>query len=131
MNATTVATNIISFRNIPTPDISDWKRRAIKEGCYKYMVDFHQPNEVHYFKTLCEVLEFINKQQYRVRHNYSVWKMMETINIDEFSNDFRYWLVDLSYQKGGIVAYGDQWKEGFYRTWIGRANSYIYKQIDA
>lgn len=128
MNATT---NIIYLSDIPTSGLSDWKRRAIKQGCYKYMVDLHEPNRVHFFKTLCEVLEFINKQQYSVRHNYSVWKMVETINIDEFGNESRYWLVDLSYQKGGVVAYGDQWKEGFYRTLIGRANSYIYKQMDA
>lgn len=130
MNAT--ATNIISFRNIPIPDISDWKARAINEGCYKYMADFHEPNKVHYFKTLSEVREFVQKAPYHRRHNYRLYKMLTAISVATFDDGSLYRFEDLSHNKGGCVAYGDQCKSlESVRSLIGRANTFVYKQLNA
>jgi len=122
------ATTTITVASIPTIGLSDWKRRAILKGCFKYCVNLHEVDKVHFFKTLKEVIGFINKLPCYRRHNYQVWKMMTAIDVDQLNDGDCYWLQDLSYVSGGVVAYGDQWK-GFYRTFIGRANSYLYRLL--
>lgn len=130
MSNSTTVTTFADFADIPMVALPYWRKTAILDNCFKYFVDFHEPNKVHFFKTLREVKAFIKKQPYHRRHNYSLWRMLIAINVNNFDDDSRYWMMDLSYNYGGIVACGDQWKSEGLRHNIGRPNCYMYKQIN-
>lgn len=119
----------ITTATIPAPNLSEWKRRLIKEGGFKYLVNLHEVGSVYFFKTIKEVKAFVARLPYYQRHNYEVWKMMAAIDVDRLTDGDRYWLFDLSYTTGGITAYGDQWKGEGLRNNIGRPNCYFYRSL--
>lgn len=121
ISMSTTATTTVS-------NLSDWRRRAIRKSCFKYCVDLNEIDKVHFFKTIKEVKAFVARLPYYQRHNYKVWKMMADTSVDNLNDEDCYWLQDLSYASGGIVAYGDQWK-GFYHNFVDRPNCYLYRNL--